>query len=226
MFLCRLWYILGLMTKRGTPTKKRWQKRGHCFSMTARFSMYMWSLASTQQSSRMYILLPQYTIILHIFTICYLQKAKRTYGQHIWSALCERVFHPRENLIIFRAYWTKSTRWWSLSCDHGLHCSNELMWEQQQQQQQQLLQQKWIVPKMQQVKRSVHKVMYILLYTRTAVALLVYAHNELPGISILLYVRTVIYEYTYKRNIFCHSCFASHKTWLTGPAVSLARTAR
>ena len=27
--------------------------------------------------------------------------------------------------------------YWSLSCDHGLHCSDQLMWEQQQQQQQQ-----------------------------------------------------------------------------------------
>ena len=34
---------------------------------------------------------------------------------------------------------------------------------------------------MQQVKRSVHKVMYILLYTRTAVAVVIDAHNGVPG---------------------------------------------
>ena len=49
------------------PPQKRWQKGGHCFSSTARFSLYMWSLASIQRPSRMYAL-PRYTI-LHIFTI-------------------------------------------------------------------------------------------------------------------------------------------------------------
>ena len=51
------------------------------------------------------------------------------------------------------------------------------------------------VPKKQQVKRSVHNVMYILLYTRTAVVLVVDAHNEVSGISTVGIIRTVIYEY-------------------------------
>ena len=52
-----------------------------------------------------------------------------------------------------------------------------------------------VVPKNQQVKRSVHNVMYILLYTRTAVVLVVDAHNEVSGISTVGIIRTVIYEY-------------------------------
>ena len=35
----------------------------------------------------------------------------------------------------------KNTSHWSLSCNHGLHCSDELMWEQEQQQRQQQQQQ-------------------------------------------------------------------------------------
>ena len=58
----------GRMTKRGVPPPiKRLQKRRHCFSSTAWFSMCMWSLASIQLPSRM-CALPRYTI-LHIFTI-------------------------------------------------------------------------------------------------------------------------------------------------------------
>ena len=49
------------------PPIKRLQKRRHCFSSTAWFSMCMWSLASIQLPSRM-CALPRYTI-LHIFTI-------------------------------------------------------------------------------------------------------------------------------------------------------------
>ena len=52
-----------------------------------------------------------------------------------------------------------------------------------------------VVPKNQQVKRSVHNVMYILLYTRTAVVLAVDAHNEVPGVNTVGITRTVIYEY-------------------------------
>ena len=53
-----------------------------------------------------------------------------------------------------------------------------------------------MVPKKQEVKRSVHNVMYILLYTRTAVVLAVDAHNEVPGINTAVAMtRTVIYEY-------------------------------
>ena len=37
--------------------------------------------------------------------------------------------------------------------------------------------------------------MYILLYTRTAVVLVVDAHNEVSGISTVGIIRTVIYEY-------------------------------
>ena len=41
-----------------------------------------------------------------------------------------------------------------------------------------------VVPKMLQVKCSVHNVMYIpLLYTNTAVVVVVDAHNEVPGIN-------------------------------------------
>ena len=41
-----------------------------------------------------------------------------------------------------------------------------------------------VVPKMQQVKCSVHNGMYILLlYARTAVVAVVGAHNEVPGSS-------------------------------------------
>ena len=58
------------------------------------------------------------------------------------------------------------------------------------------------MPKMQQVKRSVHNVMYILLlYTRTAVVLVVDVHNEVPGINIVGIVRAMIYEYTYKEHV-------------------------
>ena len=52
-----------------------------------------------------------------------------------------------------------------------------------------------VVPEKQQVKPSVHNVMYILLYTRTAVVLVVDAHNEVSGISTVGIIRTVIYEY-------------------------------
>ena len=81
-------------------------------------------------------------------------------------------------------------------------------------------------PKKQQVKRCVHNVLSIrLLYTRNAVVLLIVliadAHNEVPGINTVGIIRTVIYEYIYiyKKSMFCRTCFASHNTWLTGPAV-------
>ena len=52
-----------------------------------------------------------------------------------------------------------------------------------------------VVPEKQQVKPSVHNVMFILLYTRTAVVLVVDAHNEVPGTNTVSIIRTVIYEY-------------------------------
>ena len=79
-----------------------------------------------------------------------------------------------------------------------------------------------VVPKMLQVKCSVHNVMYILLllYTRIAAVVLIVvvdAHNEIVGI-----IRTMICESTYKRSMFfCHACFASYNTWLAGSAVGL-----
>ena len=52
-----------------------------------------------------------------------------------------------------------------------------------------------VVPKMQQVKRSVHNVMYILsLHTRTAVVLVADAHNEVQGIHTVGIICTVIYR--------------------------------
>ena len=52
-----------------------------------------------------------------------------------------------------------------------------------------------VVPKMLQVKCSVHNVMYIILHIRTAVVVVVDAHNEVPGINTTGIIRTVIYEY-------------------------------
>ena len=52
-----------------------------------------------------------------------------------------------------------------------------------------------IVPKMLQVKCSVHNVMYIILHIRTAVVVVVDAHNEVPGTNTVSIIRTVIYEY-------------------------------
>ena len=55
-----------------------------------------------------------------------------------------------------------------------------------------------VVPKKQQVKRSVHNVMYVLLlYTwySSGVVLVVDAHNEVPGTNTVSIIRTVIYEY-------------------------------
>ena len=53
-----------------------------------------------------------------------------------------------------------------------------------------------VVPKMQQVKCSVHNGMYILLlYARTAVVV-VDAHNEVPVINTVGIIRIMIYEYT------------------------------
>ena len=39
--------------------------------------------------------------------------------------------------------------------------------------------------------------MYILLYTRTAVVLVVDSHTEVPGINTVGTIRTVIYEYVH-----------------------------
>ena len=62
-----------------------------------------------------------------------------------------------------------------------------------------------VVPKMQQVKRSVHNVMYILsLHTRTAVVLVADAHNEVQGIHTVGIICTVIYEYIYKGHVLPH----------------------
>ena len=53
-----------------------------------------------------------------------------------------------------------------------------------------------VVPKKQQVKRSVHVMHILLLYTRAAVVLVVDAHNEVPGINAVVgIIRRVIYEY-------------------------------
>ena len=69
--------------------------------------------------------------------------------------------------------------------------------------------------------------MYILLYTRTAFVLVVDAHNEVSGINTVGIIRTMI------RVNITGACFAipaspptTLKSWLTGPAVGLARSAR
>ena len=69
--------------------------------------------------------------------------------------------------------------------------------------------------------------MYILLYTRTAVVLVVDAHKEVPAINTVGIIRMVIIRAHLKGACFAIPiCFASHNTWLTGPAVGLARSAR
>ena len=69
----------------------------------------------------------------------------------------------------------------------------------------------------------------ILLYSRTAAVAVVDAHNDVPGIYIVPGLQ-VLYTHddirVHKGSMFCHTCFASHNTWLTGPAVGLARSAR
>ena len=55
--------------KKGYPPKKPCQDGGHCFSPTASFPMYMWSLTSVQRTSTVFAL-PRYSI-LHIFTIIF-----------------------------------------------------------------------------------------------------------------------------------------------------------
>ena len=68
--------------------------------------------------------------------------------------------------------------------------------------------------------------MYILLYTRTAVVLVVDAHKEVPAINTVGIIRMVIIRAHLKGACFAIPiCFASHNTWLTGPAVGLARSA-
>ena len=47
------------------------------------------------------------------------------------------------------------------------------------------------MPKVLQIKCSVHNVMYILLYTRTAVVAVVDAHNEVPGINSRYYMSDI-----------------------------------
>ena len=118
----------------------------------------------------------------------------------------------------------KNTSYWSLSCDHGRYCSDELYCDNNHNNNDNnnCCYSTAVVPKMQQAKCSVHVMYILLLYTRTAVV--VDGHNEEPGIDtvgIRLYlVRTMIYDWsTHKRSIFCHTCVASHNTWLTGPAV-------
>ena len=49
--------------QKGVHPPKTMTKGGHCFSSTARFSTYMWSLASIQRPSRMYAL-PRYTAVV------------------------------------------------------------------------------------------------------------------------------------------------------------------
>ena len=50
--------------------------------------------------------------------------------------------------------------------------------------------------------------------------------------QVLIYQGSRYYTYddirirTYKRGMFCDTCFASHNTWLTGPPVGLARSVR
>ena len=44
-------------------------------------------------------------------------------------------------------------------------------------------------------------------------------HNEVPGSR--YYRHDDIYTSTYKRSMFCHTCFASNNTWSAGSAVGL-----
>ena len=96
------------------------------------------------------------------------------------------------------------------------------MWEQQQQQLQVLQQHS------SSAENAANKILctlsctYCLLYTRT-VFVVVDAHNEVPGINInsTYYTHDNCCESTHKISMFCHTCFASHNTWLAGPAVGL-----
>ena len=62
-----------------------------------------------------------------------------------------------------------------------------------------------VVPKMLQVKCSVHNVMYIILHIRTAVVVVVDAHNEVPGINSRYYMHDGVREYIL---IVKGACFA------------------
>ena len=125
--------VLGWMTKRDTPPQKQsWQKGEHCFSSTARFSMYMWSLASIGRLTRMYAL-PRYSI-LHIVTTIVSEQpnAQRpvvqalssstslTYVRQTYLICAPRAsVSSKKSLILFRACWTEEEecRYWRLSCD-------------------------------------------------------------------------------------------------------------
>ena len=80
--------------------------------------------------------------------------------------------------IIFCFYWSSwgnlpLQSYWSLYCDHGLHCSHKLMWEQQQQQQQQ-----------QHTK-------YIPTRDTTCISCTIRTHSILPWLDYTRYVRHI-----------------------------------
>ena len=79
----------------------------------------------------------------------------------------------------------KNTSYWSLSCDHGRYCSDELYCDNNHNNNDNnnCCYSTAVVPKMQQAKCSVHVMYILLLYTRAAVVVVVDAHNEAPGIS-------------------------------------------
>ena len=86
--------------KKGYTPQKNIDKKGeHEVLSTARFSTYMWSLASLQRPRRMYAL-PRYTII-HIFTITVSEQPN---AQRLWYKRTSTLLSEKANVMVLRTY--------------------------------------------------------------------------------------------------------------------------
>ena len=145
------------MTKRGTPPpkKKTLTKRRTLFFVDREVSDVRVVVGINPTAQQDMCASTVHFIYMFTITVSEQPNAQRPVAQVLSSPksqtyirLTYLICAPRvcilskKSLIICRAYWTEeeeysSSSCWSLSCDHGLRCSDELMWEQQQQQQQQ-----------------------------------------------------------------------------------------
>ena len=112
-----------------------------CFILSFSCGYYAVSSVSVSAATRLAYALR----MIPIYQVCmYLDTCVRTLISPLYVCLRYTIcFSYRFIIFSFHLFssWgnfpLQSYLYWSLFCDHGLHCSHELMWEQQQQQQQQ-----------------------------------------------------------------------------------------
>ena len=160
----------------------------------------MWSSASIQRPSTVFALPRYYS--LHIFTVT-VSKQPNTQ-----RPVVQAPSSPKSQTYVRVTYLRTACVCFIQEEPHNVTCTLNREINQLQ----------YIVPKMLQFAPcSVHHATYILIVVYYCCCSSRCPHNEVPGSRYYAHDDTS----TYKRSMFCHTCIASHNTWLVGPAVGL-----